>query len=270
VERLTCLEPGQEVLDPVPVALVGAGVFGVLGVELGERLLDVRGPATAVGEPGRQVVIVAPGVLGGVDPGGLGHDLVGDPLCLVPHRRTGAVRAPRGVRGDLGAIDRHDPDLDHPGGGAQPQHLGEHVRERVLVTGAEPGDRGVVRGVLATHHPERDMVQTQPLDPPRGTLPDGVGVQQQRQQHVRVEPLAAHPAGPHLGVEPGRVELVDHVQHEPHQMVLGQPVRHVRRQQELLIPDHRAIRPRHPPIISRPPTQTDHLRRRFRNSHQVT
>ena len=86
MERLACLEPGHQVADPVPVALVGAGVFGVLGVELGECPLDVRGPAAAVGEPGRQVVILGPGVLGGVDAGGLGHDLVGDALCLVPHR----------------------------------------------------------------------------------------------------------------------------------------------------------------------------------------
>ena len=72
-------------------------------------------------------------------------------------------------------------------------------------------------------------------------------------------------------MEPGRVELLDHVQHEPHQMVLGQPVRHVRRQQELLIPDHRAIRPSHPPIISRPPTQTMIIcTSDFRNSHWAT
>jgi hypothetical protein len=45
----------------------------------------------------------------------------------------------------------------------------------------------------------------------------------------------AVPVGPVGSQERGQVELVDHVQHEPRQMVAGQPVAQVRREQEGLV-----------------------------------
>jgi hypothetical protein len=46
-------------------------------------------------------------------------------------------------------------------------------------------------------------------------------------------------------VERGQIELVDHVDDEPRQVILGQPLGHARRHQELLIAIHRPEVERH-------------------------
>jgi len=61
-------------------------------------------------------------------------------------------------------------------------------------------------------------------------------MQQQRQQHVRVRPTPAHTAEVTSRVEGGGVRLADHLKVEPDQMIRRQPISHVRRQQELLVP----------------------------------
>jgi hypothetical protein len=61
-----------------------------------------------------------------------------------------------------------------------------------------------------------------------------VGVEQHRDQHRRVIRRPAMPIGPIRGTEPRQIQLIDHVDHEPHQMIRRQPIPHIRRQQEQL------------------------------------
>ncbi len=154
----------------------------------------------AVGESRRQVVIgsviaLAGCVFGLVGGLGLVDDVLGNLVCLLAHPLRGPVRAPGGVRGDLGAIDGDHADLDHASVCTQPQHLREQALELLGMLGPETGDRGVVRSVLAAQHPERDVIDAETFNSPRGPFTDRVGVDQQRQQHVRVIPLPPDPAG---------------------------------------------------------------------------
>ena len=152
-----------------PVALVGPGVFGVLGVELGERLLDVRGPTTAVGEPGREVS--SPRASSAASTRAASATIswairwascrTAAPERFAPREAFAAILVP--------SIDTI-PTFTIPAA-AHSRSTCANTSANVLVPGPEPGDRGVVRGVLATHHQERDMVPTQPLDPPRGRSP---------------------------------------------------------------------------------------------------
>jgi hypothetical protein len=61
-----------------------------------------------------------------------------------------------------------------------------------------------------------------------------VGVEQHRDQHRRVIRRPAMPIGPIPGTKPRQIQLIDHVDHEPHQMIRRQPIPHIRRQQEHL------------------------------------
>ena len=88
---------------------------------------------------------------------------------------------------------------------------------------------------FAADHPERHVLGQSPLDPAAGPLTDAVGVDQHGQHHRRVIRCAAPAIGPIPGVEPGQVELGDHIQHEPRQVILRQPVRHRRRHQHQLL-----------------------------------
>ncbi|MFC7535705.1 hypothetical protein ACFQV6_44230, partial [Actinoplanes sp. GCM10030250] len=65
-----------------------------------------------------------------------------------------------------------------------------------------------------------------------------------------METTPADPAQPGPGMKRGGVELADSLDHEPDQMILGQPVRHRRRQQKRLVTIDRPIPLRHPPMIS--------------------
>ena len=103
------------------------------------------------------------------------------------------------------------------------------------MAGAEPRDGHVVRGVVAGQHAERQVLGAAPLDLPGGAHPDGVGVQQHAQQQLGVVGRSAVPVGPVDGKERSQVELVDHVKHEPGEVVGGQPVAQVRREQERLV-----------------------------------
>lgn len=170
-------------------------------------------------------------VLDCIDLGGLGQHR-GD---LVIDVAPGAVGGQRRRAAHLGAIHRDQPDLDHAGLRAQPQRLGEHRRQRLLVTLPEPGDRGVVRPLVGRDHPERHVDSAGPLDRTRRTHPDAVGVQRQRDHHLRVVRRASPPIGAVVGVERRQVHLLDRVEHEPGQMVLLEPLRQRRRHQEHLI-----------------------------------
>src|SRR5699024_9160388 len=106
--------------------------------------------------------------------------------------------------------------------------------------------------ILSTRHPEGHIRHTPALDPPRGTLSHAVGIHQQPQQHVRVIPTPTHHRARGLTstttpMKPAGIDLLDHIQQYPHQVLSPQPIPHSRRQQERLITTHRPLRLRHTP-----------------------
>ena len=89
----------------------------------------------------------------------LGIDLfgVGDhPVHFQREPLLAAVGVDRGVRRDLGAIDRYGPEPAKP---ARPAIMSTCVNSEMNPSAvrAEPGQGAVVRDVLGTQHPERDV-----------------------------------------------------------------------------------------------------------------
>jgi hypothetical protein len=163
--------------------------------------------------------------------GGLPQDLGDLGLDLV----EGAVGLVGGVGGHLGAVQRDDPQADQACCRAQPQGGDQQLGQGSLVADAEPGDGHVVRRAVAGQHPEREVLLATPLDLPRRAHADRVGVQQHAKQRLGVVGGVAVPVGAVGTQERLQVELVDHVEDEPGQVALGQPVAQVGRQQERLV-----------------------------------
>jgi len=162
------------------------------------------------------------------------------------------------VRRDLGCVDGHGAEPAESGASCHQQHLLEQAGERVLALDAEPRDRAMVRDVLSTQHSERHIGRAQPLDLTRGADATAVGIDEKAEQHLRVIPSSADPTPATTPIEIARIKNLDCVQQEPHQVIGGQPLPHVRRQQKRLIPQHRSIRLRHEPLSQdRPQTPID-------------
>jgi hypothetical protein len=103
------------------------------------------------------------------------------------------------------------------------------------VANSEARDGHVIGGAVAGKDPEGDVLGAAPLDLTGGAHADGVGVQQHRQQHPGHIGGPAVPVGP-VGLEEwAQVELVDHVQDEPGQVVGRQPVADIGWEQEGLV-----------------------------------
>lgn len=100
---------------------------------------------------------------------------------------------------------------------------------------AKAGDRGMVGSLVGGDHPEGDVLTAAALDPPRASLPDRVGVDDQRHHHLRIVGGAAVAVSAVVGVEGLEVELVHGLDHEPGGVVVGQPVAEIRRQKQWLI-----------------------------------
>ena len=167
-------------------------------------------------------------VLFGVDGVGVLEDLARDLLVI-----AGGVMRRVGL--DLGAVDGDHADADQPRLGAQPQHLAEQLRQRVLVALAKARDRRVIRRAVGADHARGDILDAATLDPPRRALPDRVAVKQQRHHHRRLVRRAgpAHPADSR--VERRQIKPLDGVDHKPRQMPGRQPLAQARRQQQHLI-----------------------------------
>jgi hypothetical protein len=205
---------------------------GDLGLQ---ALFSGAEPGTArrgVGQLGRQLVAAALTealVVAGVGFGGLGEDLAGDLLVA-------AVGAHRRVGLDLGAVQRDHADRHQARLGAEAEDLAEQVTERVLVADAEACDRRVIGRMVGGDDAERDILVAAALDPPRRSFSNRVGVQQQREHHRRIKRRAAPAVVAVAGQERSQVEFVDDLEHEPRQVIVGQPLPQAWRQQQGLLP----------------------------------
>jgi hypothetical protein len=84
-------------------------------------------------------------------------------------------------------------------------------------------------------HPVGHVPRAPLLDHPAGPLALAVPVQQQRDHHLRVKRRPAVPIGPVPAAELAQIQGGHRVQHDVHQIVFGQPLAHVHRQQQRLI-----------------------------------
>jgi hypothetical protein len=135
----------------------------------------------------------------------------------------------------LRAVQGDPTQLDHAQPLRQLQRLHQQIGQRIQVPTAEPGYRPEVRGLIGSQEPKRHILHALALDRPRGAHPGGVSVDQQAQHQPRIiGRVAAQPAV--VGVDGRQVQhLVDHLGHEPGQVILRQPLIQRRRHQQSLI-----------------------------------
>ena len=149
--------------------------------------------------------------------------------------RIRAVALTAGVGVQLGPVERDHPDPHQTSLGAQPEHLGEQSRERLLVLLAETADRRVVGVLVRGQHPEGDVLPAAPFDLAARALALAVGVEHERDHHRRLVRLPPPTVLAVALVERGEVQLADRIEHEPREVVPGQPVAEAGGHQVLLV-----------------------------------
>jgi hypothetical protein len=87
----------------------------------------------------------------------------------------------------------------------------------------------------AGDHPVAHVAQAPLFDHPAGPLALAVPIQQQRHHHLRVKRGASVPVGPVPAAELAEIQGGHRIQNDEHQIVLGQPLAHIHRQQQRLI-----------------------------------
>jgi hypothetical protein len=215
-----------------------------LGFQLGLGGPDLGEPARAAGQFRRQLVSPPAGsvlgVLGGIDPLGLGQE-GGDLLLQLPFRlghptvAHGLVLG--GVGEDLRAIEGHVPELHQPGPLAEPEHLGEQGGQGRQVGLPEGGDGVVVRVLIRREDAVGDLLVRRLLDLARGGLPRAVAIEEELHQQRRVVRGLASPIAGLIRREDRRQVqgLIHHLADEGGRVVLREPVAESRRQQEQLV-----------------------------------
>jgi hypothetical protein len=136
---------------------------------------------------------------------------------------------------ELGAVDRDHPGADESRPRAEREHRAEQLGERPLVAGEKAGDRGVVGDPVGGDHPVGDVLAAVALDRARGALLGRIRIEQKRDHHRGLVPGAAVAVWAVVGVERLEVDLLDGPDHEPREMVLGQPLGQRGRQQKSLL-----------------------------------
>ena len=79
-------------------------------------------------------------------------------------------------------------------------------------------------------HPERHLLVGGLLDLPRTGYPHTIAIQKQADHHLRLVGRLPTASGVVIVVDPGKVQLPDHIADKVGQMALFQPVIEVRRQ----------------------------------------
>jgi hypothetical protein len=214
-------------LDLGPLRITAGLVLG------GQPVPGPGQPLTPLGLPGQRPrrwhpgVLAQLGILGGVDRGRLGEQLLD--LRQRPVRDLGRVTS------QLGAVQAELAQRHHALRRQQPQHLAEQPTQRRLVPGSEPGNGRMIRTQPGDDHPVGHVAHATLLDHPAGAFPLAVAVQQQRGHHLRVERRPAMPVGPMTTAKLAQIHGGNRIQHNEHQIVLGQPLPHIHRHQQWLI-----------------------------------
>jgi len=141
----------------------------------------------------------------------------------------------RRVRLDLGAVERHVPELHQTRRLRQPQNLHEQAGQRSQVALAEVRDGAEVGRIAGHDHHEIDPLNARPGHPPRRVHPNRVGIKQQPNHHHRVKRRLAQRA---LVARRDRLQIqaLAHQRHHQARQVAGRDkVVHRRRQQLCLV-----------------------------------
>jgi hypothetical protein len=93
----------------------------------------------------------------------------------------------------------------------------------------------VVGEPVAGQHPKGEILSAAAFELPGGPHAKAAAVQQHAKQQLGVVGRMPVPIGPVGTKERLEVDLVDHVEEEPRQVVVGQPVSQVGREQDGLI-----------------------------------
>ena len=210
-------------LFPPPRLLFG-GRLG-FGLERGLGLPDLLQPLLLVGHPighlvaalvAVELVLLLIGRLRGFKPAvDLGLQLRFPLLhALVAHR---LVLGRVGL--DLGAVQRHVPELHQSRLRGKLQHLHEQRRQRLQMPSAELRDGAEVRRVARHDHHEVRPLNRRPGDPPRRVDAARVAMQKQRRHHARIERWLAQHA-PCSAANRGKIKLLPHQRHDQPRQVI--------------------------------------------------
>jgi hypothetical protein len=118
---------------------------------------------------------------------------------------------------------------------AQLQRGHQQPGQGVFVADPEPGDGHVIRCGVAGKDPEGEVFVAAAFDLAGGADPGAVRIQQHRQQHPGLIGGPAVPIGPIRDQEPIKIQLVNHVEDEPGQVVGRHPVAQVGWEQKGLV-----------------------------------
>jgi len=141
----------------------------------------------------------------------------------------------RRIRLDLGAVERHVPELHQPRLPGQLQHLHEQPGQRREMPPAKLRDGAEVRRVARHDHHAIGALHGRPGDPPRGVDAARVGIEQKRRHHARIERRLPEPARV-AGREGREIEALPDQRHDqPRQVGRRHVVRDARRQQLHLV-----------------------------------
>ena len=135
----------------------------------------------------------------------------------------------------LRPIHGQRPDLDDAGFASDRHHLPEQRLERRQVLLPKLRDRAVGRKIARRQHAIGYIVFQLARDPTRGKRPRGIGVQQHRHHHLRVEGLIASPIPFVRRVECFEIQRGHGVGDEKRQVPFGQPVSWRGREQQRLV-----------------------------------
>jgi hypothetical protein len=140
----------------------------------------------------------------------------------------------RGIGPDLGAIERHMPELYEAGLLTQQQHLLEKRAQSLQVPLAEIRYGAEIRHIEPHNAHEIDPLAARLGDPARGVNAAAVGIQQQRRHHDGIKRRLAQLAAIRAG-DLAKIDFVPHnAQHKASQMPLGNEIRNCHRQQQRL------------------------------------
>ena len=198
-----------------------------LRARLGELRQPLLAPRQLVGD--RQAVRQ----VGPIRRLGLGHQLghLGLQLRLdLAGMLIGQRAVAAGVGVDLRAVQRHRAQRQHAHLARQQQHLHEQPLDLPQKAPPERSDRVVIGMIVRRDEPERHRIVRRPLQLAARKHAGRVAIDHDAQQHRRVirRRTGAAVAARHRP----QVQPVDHLDHEPRQMLLRKPLVHPRRQQK--------------------------------------
>ena len=141
----------------------------------------------------------------------------------------------RRIRLDLGAVQRHMPELHQAGLLGKLQHLHEQSGQRFEMPSAELRDRAEVRRVASHDHHEVRALHRRSGDPARGIDAACITMQKQRRHHPRIKRRLSERARVTADNRAKIKIFPDQRYDQPREVVLGHVVLHARRQKLCLI-----------------------------------